>query len=82
MREGLDHAINSSFNKYVNQKKPVAITFQMKQGQNCHVILFCKIRQQKSQKNNRSNVAVYSFVYFSYVGFFSRNYQMFSVVEK
>ncbi len=30
-------------------KIPVAITFQMKQGQNCHVILLCKIRQQKSQ---------------------------------
>ncbi len=26
----------------------------MKQGQNCQVILLCKIRQQKSQKNNHS----------------------------
>jgi hypothetical protein len=55
MREGAWKMLSTPLSTNMWKKKiPVAITFPMKQGQNCHEILLCKIREQKSQKNNHS----------------------------
>ncbi len=55
MREGAWKMLSTPLQQICEKDKiPVAITFQMKQGQNCQVILLCKLRQQKSQKNNHS----------------------------